>query len=263
MTQLSNPPIPASSEGLPPVERRAVIPAGFRAGGLAAGIKASGRPDLAVVVTSGGPAAAAAVFTPNAFAAAPVRLSRAHLATTSGDARGGFGWATAVISTSGSANAATGAEGDADQLEIALMLADAVATSPEQTLHLSTGIIGSRLPLDRVRRGLGTLLPSLSPTDDALLAVATAMCTTDSHTKTATTTVELPGADSGSVTVRVSGVAKGVGMIHPNMATMLSVVLTDANVAPELLWGLLRQAAARTWDQLSVDGDTSTNDTVF
>ena len=95
------------------------MPAGFRAGGLAAGIKASGRPDLAVVVTTAGPAAAAAVFTPNTFAAAPVRLSRAHLAATSGDPRGGFGWAEAVVSTSGSANAATGAAGDADQREIA------------------------------------------------------------------------------------------------------------------------------------------------
>ncbi|HMA46768.1 MAG TPA: bifunctional ornithine acetyltransferase/N-acetylglutamate synthase, partial [Frankiaceae bacterium] len=85
------------------------MPAGFRAGGLAAGIKASGRPDLAVIVATDGPAAAAAVFTPNAFAAAPVRLSRAHLAASSGDPRGGFGWAGAIVSTSGSANAATGA----------------------------------------------------------------------------------------------------------------------------------------------------------
>ncbi len=94
-------------------------------------------------------------------------------------------------------------------------------------------------------------------------AVATALRTTDSKTKVATTTVELPAADGKPVTVRVSGVAKGVGMIHPRMATMLSIVLTDATVAPEVLWGMLRPAAARTWDQLSVDGDTSTNDTVF
>src|SRR4051812_14985215 len=106
---------PASSTDLPRVERRASLPAGFRAGGLAAGIKASGRPDLAVALTTRGPAAVAAVFTPNAFAAAPVRLSRANLATTSGDARGGFGWASAVVATSGCANAATGADGDADQ----------------------------------------------------------------------------------------------------------------------------------------------------
>ena len=107
------------------------------------------------------------------------------------------------------------------------------------------------------------LVPTLSATDDGLLAVATALCTTDSRTKTATTTVELPAADGRAVTVRVSGVAKGVGMIHPQMATMLSVILTDATVAPEVLWPLLRPAAARTWNQLSVDGDTSTNDTVL
>ncbi len=112
MTTISEPSIPERSAGLPAVERRAVLPAGFRAGGTTAGIKASGRPDLAVVLTTTGPAAAAAVFTPNTFAAAPVRLSQANLAASSGDPRGGFGWATAVVSTSGSANAATGAAGD-------------------------------------------------------------------------------------------------------------------------------------------------------
>ena len=107
------------------------------------------------MVTTAGPAAAAAVFTPNTFAAAPVRLSKAHLAATSGDPRGGFGWAEAIISTSGSANAATGAAGDADQLEIAAMLTAATGVPVERTLHLSTGIIGTRLPLKSVRAGLG------------------------------------------------------------------------------------------------------------
>src|SRR5207342_3097954 len=147
-------PVPGSPTVLPPVERRSAMPPGFRAGGTVAGIKASGRPDLAVVTTTSGPAAVAAVFTPNTFAAAPVRLSKAHLAATSGDPRGGFGWASAIISTSGSANAATGADGDADQREIAAMLADATGSELEQTLHLSTGIIGSRLPLEKVRAGL-------------------------------------------------------------------------------------------------------------
>ena len=263
MTTTQDLPVPASPLDLPPVERRAAIPPGFRAGGLAAGIKASGRPDLAVVLTTAGPAAAAAVFTPNTFAAAPVRLSKAHLAATSGDARGGFGWAEAIISTSGSANAATGADGDADQLEIAAMLASAVGVPVERTLHLSTGIIGTRLPLETVRAGLGALVPTLADGDDGLLAAAEALRTTDSVVKVATTTVELPDDAGRPVRVTVSGIAKGVGMIHPLMATMLSVVLTDASVAPEVLWGLLRPAAARTWDQLSVDGDTSTNDTVF
>lgn len=263
MTTISNVPIPTSSPYLPTVERHAALPAGFKAGGLAAGIKPSGRPDLAVIVTTDGPAAAAAVFTPNTLAAAPVRLSRAHLAATSGDPRGGFGWAEAIISTSGSANAATGPAGDADQVEIAKLLAGATGAVQERTLHLSTGIIGTRLPLDRVAAGLDSLFASLTADDAGLAAVATALCTTDSVVKTATTTVSLPSSDGTPIDVTVSGVAKGVGMIHPQMATMLSVILTDASATPESLWGLLRPAAARTWNQLSVDGDTSTNDTVF
>ena len=262
-TTTSHSPVPVSPTVLPPVKRRAVMPAGFKAGGLAAGIKASGRPDLAVAVTTLGPAAAAAVFTPNAFAAAPVRLSRRHLAASSGDPRGGFGWAEAVISTSGSANAATGEAGDEDQREIARLLADATGAATQLTLHLSTGVIGTRLPLDVVRAGLDRLVPELAATNVGLMAMAEALRTTDSVTKVAATTVELPDADGATVTVTVCGIAKGVGMIHPNMATMLSVVLTDAAVTPPVLWGLLRPIAARTWDQLSVDGDTSTNDTVF
>ena len=264
MTTISHVPIPTSSPDLPPVERHAALPAGFKAGGLAAGIKASGRPDLVVIATTAGePAAAAAVFTPNTFAAAPVRLSRAHLAATSGDPRGGFGRASAIISTSGSANAATGPAGDADQLEVARLLAGATGVAIDHTLHLSTGIIGTRLPLDRVATGLTNLIPRLTSDDAALSAAAEALRTTDSVTKVATTTVVLPAADGAPVTVTVSGIAKGVGMIHPQMATMLSVILTDAAAAPETLWALLRPAAARTWNQLSVDGDTSTNDTVF
>ncbi|MEO5884426.1 MAG: bifunctional ornithine acetyltransferase/N-acetylglutamate synthase, partial [Candidatus Limnocylindrales bacterium] len=115
-----------ASTSFPAVERRAVLPAGFRAGGLAAGIKASGRPDLALAITTAGPAAAAAVFTPNAFAAAPVRRSRANLAATSGDPCVGFGWARAVVCTSGSANAATGPVGDRDQDAVGRLVAAAL-----------------------------------------------------------------------------------------------------------------------------------------
>ena len=256
---------PLSSGARAPVERRAALPAGFRAGGMAIGIKASGRADLALAVTTGEPAAVAAVYTPNAFAAAPVRRSRANLAATSGDPRGGFGWAQAVVSTSGCANAATGAAGDADQAEVERLVAEALGIDGTQVLHLSTGIIGTRLPLDRVEAGIAALVPGLATGDGALDAAADALRTTDSVRKVASTTLALPGpgGDGSPVTVTVSGIAKGVGMIHPNMATMLSLVLTDAAVAPEVLWGLLRPAAARTWNQLSVDGDTSTNDTVF
>ena len=139
----------------------------------------------------------------------------------------------------------------------------AAGVEVERTLHLSTGIIGTRLPLEKVSAGLARIMPTLASTDDGLAAAAEALCTTDSVTKIVTTTIELPDPDGRPVTVTVSGIAKGVGMIHPRMATMLAVVLTDAAVEPETLWGLLRPAAARTWDQLSVDGDTSTNDTVF
>jgi glutamate N-acetyltransferase/amino-acid N-acetyltransferase len=253
----------ALPSALPAVERRAVLPAGFRAGGAAIGIKASGRPDLALVRTTDGPAAVAAVFTPNAFVAAPVRHSQANLATTSGDPGGRHGWAEVVVSTSGSANAATGAAGDADQAEVGRIVAAATDVPLDHVLHLSTGVIGTRLPLDRVAAGVASLAPALATTDDGFEAAAVALRTTDSVTKRATTTVELPGADGSSVTVTVSGIAKGVGMIHPRMATMLAIVLTDGAVDPVVLSGLLRPAAVRTWDQLSVDGDTSTNDTVF
>ena len=255
---------PLPSE-LPTVERRAAIPAGFTAGATAAGIKASGRPDLAVIVVAGQPAAAAAVFTPNAFAAAPVRLSQAHLAASVspvGDGRSG--WASAIIATSGCANAATGPAGDADQLDVANELAAAAGVPVSSTLLLSTGVIGTRLPLDKVRAGLSRLWTTgLEATDEALEAVAVAIRTTDSQTKMATVVLTLPGLDAEPVTVRVTGIAKGVGMIHPRMATMLAVVLTDASVEPAVLHGLLRPITTRTWDQLSVDGDTSTNDTVF
>jgi glutamate N-acetyltransferase / amino-acid N-acetyltransferase len=255
---------------LPEVERRAAIPLGFRAGGAAIGIKASGRPDLAIVVTTpdheGRPvaAAAAATFTPNAFAAAPVRLSRAHLAATAPEGSGRYGWAEAIISTSGSANAATGAAGDADQARVADLLAAATGTSVERSLLLSTGVIGTRLPLDKIEAGIAALAPTLAATDEALEAAAVALRTTDSRTKLATTSLSLsdPDGQSGR-SIRVSGIAKGVGMIHPRMATMLAVILTDATVEPAVLDGLLRPAVARTWNQLSVDGDTSTNDTVF
>jgi glutamate N-acetyltransferase / amino-acid N-acetyltransferase len=255
---------------LPPVERHAAIPAGFRAGGASAGIKASGRPDLAIVATlpdttgRAVPASAAAVYTPNAFTAAPVRLSQAHLRETSATGRGSYGLAEAVISTSGCANAATGAAGDADQAEVAAHLADSLGIAPERTLLLSTGVIGTRLPLDRVASGIDALVPRLTPTDEGLEAAADALRTTDTRTKTATVTMTVPDPDGLAVRrVRVTGIAKGVGMIHPRMATMLAVVLTDAAAEPALLHSLLRPAAARTWDQMSVDGDTSTNDTVF
>jgi glutamate N-acetyltransferase / amino-acid N-acetyltransferase len=262
------------ADDLPPVERRAAMPAGFVATGATAGIKRSGRPDMAIVAVGSAvrgdgargldrPAAVAALFTRNLLPAAPIRTSRAHLLATAPAGAGRHGWTHGVIATSGSANAATGPDGDADQAAIALALAESLGTSAELTLAMSTGVIGSRLPVDRVRATLPAAVSGLSGTDDALLAAAASLRTTDSTTKVATTTVQLPARAGTQAQVRITGIAKGVGMIHPRLATMLSIIVTDAIADPAMLETLLRPAAARTWNQLSVDGDTSTNDTVF
>jgi len=239
------------------VEERAELPAGFRAGGVSAGIKASGRPDCGLVIVSGPEAATgAAVFTANLVQAAPVRLSRRHLAQSGGRVR-------ATVVTSGCANAATGPAGDDDQSAIAQALATTFGIAPEETLAASTGLIGTRLPVDKVRAGITLLAETHLQADSAgWEAFGTAILTTDSRRKAATTTIVLPADDLSLRLVRVSGVAKGVGMIHPRMATMIAVILTDAAADPELLGALLREASAATFEQTSVDGDTSTNDTV-
>ncbi|MFN8622690.1 MAG: bifunctional ornithine acetyltransferase/N-acetylglutamate synthase [Chloroflexota bacterium] len=249
---------------LPPVERAARLPLGFRAGAATAGIKASGKPDLSVVASAHGPLSAAATFTTNRFPSAPVILSKAHLAATAPEGQGRYGTVTALLSTSGCANAATGAPGLSDQHDLAHALATALGTDPSMTLAVSTGLIGTRLPVDKVAPAIARLVADGLRADDAAFeAVSEALRTTDSVAKSAAVRLTLPTPDGRPVTVTVSGVAKGVGMIHPRMATMLTYVLTDAAVAPEALSRILRPAVARTWNQLSVDGDTSTSDTVF
>ena len=249
---------------LPEAEGVAHLPLGFRAGAVAAGIKASGRSDLSVVASMVGPVPVAATFTTNRFPSAPVLVSRANLAATAPAGAGGYGHVVALLSTSGCANAATGPAGLDDQRAIGATLAESLGIGVEHTLAVSTGLIGSRLPVDRVRPAIRALVgDGLSDAHDALSAVAEALRTTDSRTKQATVHLELPGADGRPVPVAVSGVAKGVGMIHPRMATMLCYLLTDATVEPTELHAMLRPIVARTWNQLSVDGDTSTSDTVF
>jgi glutamate N-acetyltransferase/amino-acid N-acetyltransferase len=262
MAATFDPLVAALPSDLPTVERRAMLPAGFVAGATTCGIKASGRPDLAIVAVRGDAAPIAAVFTQNAFAAAPVLISKSHLGSE-GDPNSGL--ATAVISTSGSANAATGAAGEADQVAIVEHLAAALGVPTDRVMCMSTGIIGTRLPVDLVAAGIDRLVPDgLSADSSGLEAAAEALRTTDSHAKIATTTVTVPDADGlAARAVRVTGIAKGVGMIHPSMATMLAILVTDAEVMPGTLHGLLRDATTRTWNQLSIDGDTSTNDTVF
>jgi glutamate N-acetyltransferase/amino-acid N-acetyltransferase len=258
-------PLPST---LPQVDPAPMLPAGFAAGAITAGIKASGRPDLAVITTTGAPASAAAVFTTNQVVAAPVQASRANLAITRPAGRGSgadhYGRAQAIVATSGCANAATGLDGLADQVAIAGAVATHFHLDPLGVLSLSTGVIGTRLPVAKVAVGIVNLAAAGLPrTDAGLQAAAEALRTTDTVTKTAGVSIVLPTPDGSPAPVTVSGIAKGVGMIHPRMATMLSVILTDAAVSPATLHGLLRDATVRTWNQLSVDGDTSTNDTVF
>jgi glutamate N-acetyltransferase/amino-acid N-acetyltransferase len=257
-------PLPSLPTDLPTASHEARLPKGFRGAAGRAGIKASGGLDLGIVVVDGRPGAVAGTFTTNQMPAAPVILNREHLQITEPAGGGRRGWVKAVLTTSGCANAATGTPGLDDQRRLAASLASAVGTDASHVLALSTGLIGTRLPVERIETAIGTVVASeLRAEDESLAAVAQALRTTDSRAKAAAISVTLPGLGGAPVSATVSGVVKGVGMIHPNMATMLCLVLTDATAAPEVLEGVLRPLVARTWDQLSVDGDQSTNDTVL
>ena len=249
---------------LPDVERRAACPA---ASGPAVRRPGS-RPRVdRTSASSWRPTApsAAAVFTPNAFAAAPVKLSRANLAATSGDPRGGYGYASRDrVDERLRERRDRGRRRRRPGAGRRVRLVDALGIDTDRVLHLSTGIIGTRLPLDSVAARRHGAHADSSPMTTQRSRRSPRRCARPTPwPRSRPTSLVLPAVDGEPVTVTVTGIAKGVGMIHPNMATMLSVVLTDAAAPPEVLWDLLRPAAARTWDQLSVDGDTSTNDTVF
>jgi len=250
----------------PTVFDTAVMPLGFRAGAATMGIKASGHPDVAMVAVAEGlpDAAVAAVYTTNAVLAAPIIVSQGHLAQNTPEGGGRFGRTRSVICTAGCANAATGPDGEEDQRLLARAMAEGLDIDATRTLALSTGLIGTRLPARRIygqvvdlaRAGLGDSASDLA-------AAADAMRTTDSRAKVASVKLELPDTARTAKWVTVTGIAKGVGMMHPRMATMLSILMTDARAEPVVLHELLQRATVQTWDQLTVDGDTSTNDTVF
>lgn len=254
-------PLPSA---LPVADEEAHLPRGFRVAGVKAGIKASGAPDLAIVLVDDGPSPVAATFTTNRLPAAPVQMNKEHLWLADTGGGGTRGWVSALMSTSGCANAATGEAGLADQRSLMATLAEVSETRREHVLAMSTGLIGTRLPVDRVAEAIRTTVPGGLGADDASwTGVAEALRTTDSRPKMASVRLEMPDTDGTPVPVTVSGVAKGVGMIHPAMATMLCFILTDATADPAVLRDLLRPIVARTWDQISVDGDQSTNDTVL
>jgi glutamate N-acetyltransferase/amino-acid N-acetyltransferase len=220
---------------------------GFIAGGISCGIKESGAPDLALVAATGGSIPTAAVFTTNKATAAPVQVSRKHLEITHGMARG-------VILNSGCANAATGADG----LEAARLtcqkIALALGATTQEMLVCSTGLIGTKLPLENIISAIDELVLSAGSSENDAKHAAEAILTTDTHAKQ----VEIEGTG-----FTVGGMAKGAGMIAPNMATMLVVLTTDAKLTPEQLSVVLKAGVEDSFNELIVDGCTSTNDTVM
>jgi glutamate N-acetyltransferase/amino-acid N-acetyltransferase len=217
-------------------------PEGFQAGATNAGIKYKDKADLAVLFSEV-PCTAAGVFTTNKVKAAPVALCQQRIQA---------GKAQAIVVNSGCANACTGEQGLADAVEMAELAARAVGVAPDEVLVASTGVIGRRLPMERLRAGMGWIALSREGGHE----FARAIMTTDTVAKE--TAVRIEG--SGAV---IGGAAKGAGMIHPDMATLLSFLTTDASVEPDFLKRALRRAADVSFNMISIDGDTSTNDTLL
>ncbi|MFC5469754.1 bifunctional ornithine acetyltransferase/N-acetylglutamate synthase [Cohnella suwonensis] len=221
-------------------------PKGFRAGGLHCGLKKTDRHDLGVILCEV-PATAAAVYTTNLFQAAPLQVTREALAED--------GMLRAVLVNSGNANACTGAQGDADAKAMQANAAAALGLGASQVAVASTGVIGELLKMDRVNAGIeklpGRLRSDAQGSDDFCQAILT----TDLVKKVSCVTLTVDGQ-----TVTIAGAAKGSGMIHPNMATMLGFVTTDAKIGSPLLQGLLREITNVSFNMITVDGDTSTND---
>ena len=236
------------SSKIKPVSGGVCAAKGFRAAGVSARIKYEGRNDVALVVADM-PCAAAAVFTTNAVAAAPVVYDREIV-------KGGR--IQAILANSGCANACTGEAGYRDAVASARETAKTLGIDPKLVLVASTGVIGHRIPLDRLVAGMKSAAASLAATPEAALAANRAVMTTDTRPKQAAVQVKIGGR-----TVTVGGMCKGSGMIEPNMATMLGFITTDAAISPAMLRRALRRAIAVSFNHVVVDGDESTNDSVF
>ena len=224
-------------------------PAGFKAAAVAAGVKEGGALDLAMIAADT-ECPTAAVFTRNQVVAAPVILDRESLAQNRG-------WSRGVVVNAGNANACTGQQGVLDARAMQSAAAEGLACRPESILVMSTGIIGVPLPIHRIVDGIAGLSQGLSSSDAAGQQMAEAMRTTDRFPKQFAMEVDSPAGK-----YRIGGVAKGAGMIHPNMATMLSIITCDAEIRPAALEEALQTAVNESFNRISVDGDTSTNDTV-
>ena len=232
------------------LEQDAVVPGvpGFRFAGIAAGIKKNGKPDLGLVVADAGPVPAAAVLTRNLVRAAPVEITRERLAASRGRL-------SAILVNSGNANACTGAAGRTEALRACAAVAGALGIGTELVVPASTGVIGAILPGDKIALAATTLASAASA--EGAADFARAIMTTDQWRKVACTTF-----GRGKKQATVLGIAKGAGMIHPDMATTLGFVLTDAVATPAELKRVLARATDATFNTISVDGDTSTNDTI-
>jgi glutamate N-acetyltransferase/amino-acid N-acetyltransferase len=231
------------------------LPRGFLWGAVRAGIKASGRPDLSAIVAPQ-TAAAAALYTTNKIQAAPLLIDRRHLAANGGRVH-------TVLINAGIANCATGDAGITAAEQCCAAAAEAFGCAPEAVFPSSTGIIGVPLPVEKVRAALPALRAAVGDTADHFAGIAAAIMTTDTRPKTAHAIVEIDGRQ-----VRIAGVAKGAGMIHPQLAaaphaTMLVYLCTDAAAEPALLERLLIEAGETSFNRISIDGDTSTNDTLL
>jgi glutamate N-acetyltransferase/amino-acid N-acetyltransferase len=224
---------------------------GFRAVGVTCGLKLSGQPDLALVLADQ-PCAAAAVFTTNAFKAAPVLYDMALMQKSGGKLQ-------AVVINAGNANAVTGEQGLRDAEDMARLTERACGLARDRVFVMSTGVIGHKMPMDKIERGVRLAAQAIKTEAGQQGRLATqAIMTTDTAPKEAfgrTTIGEQP--------VNLGGMAKGSGMIHPNLATMLAVIVTDAVIEPEVLAAALKRAVAPSFNRVTVDGDTSTNDTVL
>ena len=235
-----------------------LLPRGFRFGAAKAGLKASGRTDFALIVADA-PASAAAVFTANRVTAAPLAVDKEHLRATGGKVR------VAAINA-GNANCAAGQAGLEAARATCAAAAKIFGCRPEEVFPSSTGIIGVPLPAEKLIAVLPALAASIGPELDHFEQVAQAILTTDTVEKTAFARLEIAAPEGESREVRIAALCKGSGMIHPQLvphATMLVYVLTDAQVEPAVLDGYLRQAIEVSFNRISVDGDTSTNDTVL
>ena len=228
----------------------AALPHGFRFAASACGLKKTGALDLAIF-SSDVPASAAAVFTQNLVVAAPVTLSKKNLQLSKGRMR-------AVVVNAGNANCATGAQGDAASLRTVEETARRLRVQPHEVFVCSTGVIGVQLPVEKILRALPSLTRNRRPSARSFVELSLAICTTDTRPKTAAASFKMAGKK-----IHLVGCAKGAGMIHPNMATTLAFVVSDAAISPPLLQKTLNEVTRRTFNSISVDGDTSTNDTLL